>query len=256
MEKFNKNRFTASVKNIKEQVVNVNFNSQSKFLICQAAKDNNFSAQEVYAYLDSLLRKHYPDYTERFDNRNWKQVYKRYIKAESDLAPKLQEILTRPEANERKNNDYLREQFFSSIRELGEDPNTMQIDMSIDLFGWMTTLDLILGMVADESIGKTSVETPTVPAAFTPAATTPSAPLSPVTDDKCTKTRTRVRYASITQYTLDREFVHSWKNIAEICRTHPEYNHSSISKCLSGKYKTAENFIWEGVLEEEMQTAA
>ena len=230
MVKFNSNKFTSTVKNYKETVVNVNSNSRSKHLICQAAKDNNFSASEVYAYLDTILREIYPDYADRFNSRNWEQVYTRYIKEESDLAPKLQDVLTRPEAKERKNNTYLRDMFFTTISTMGIDPNTMRIDMSIDLFGWKTTLDLILSMAESE--------------------TTTSAPVM------TTKTRTKRDHRRIEQYSLDGKYIRDWDSIAAICKANPDFKHSSISKCLSGHYKTAEKFIWKRANEDEMKVAA
>ena len=175
MVRFNSNNFTSSVKNLKEQVVNVNSNSQSKHLICQAAKDNNYAASDVYAYLDTILRENYPDYADRFNSRNWEQIYTHYFKEESDLAPKLQDVLTRPEAKERKNNTYLRDMFFTTISTMGIDPDTMRIDMCIDLFGWRATLDLI------ESIAETKS------AKMTPK----SIELTPVLEETVVKSRTK-----------------------------------------------------------------
>ena len=233
MMKFNERKFTHAVKNLKEQVVNVNTNSQSKHLICQAAKDNNFSASEVYTYLDITLREHYPDYTDRFNSRNWELVYAHYIKEESDLAPRLQDVLTRPEAKERKNNTYLRDMFFTTISTMGIDPDTMRIDMCIDLFGWKTTLDLILSMAGSE--------------------TTTSAP---VIEIMTTKSRTKRDHRRIEQYSLDGMYIRDWDSIAAICKANPDFKHSSISKCLSGTYKTAEKFIWKRANEDEMKAAA
>ena len=231
MKKFNSNKFTSSVKNIKESVVNVKSNSQSKYLICQAAKDNDFSASEVYAYLDTILQKTYPHYADSLDNRNWGQIYTHYIKEKSDLAPKLQYILTGLEG-QRKNNTYLRDMFFSTISTMGIDPDTMRIDMCIDLFGWKTTLDLILSMAGSE--------------------TTTSAP---VIEMKTSKTRTKRDKRRIEQYSLDGKYIRDWDSIAAICKANPGFKHSSISKCLSGHYKTAEKFIWKRK-EDEMKIAA
>ena len=233
MVKFNSNKFTSTVKNLKESVVNVNSNSQSKYLICQAAKDNDFSASEVYAYLDSILRENYPDYADRFNSRNWEQVYTHYLKEESDLAPKLQDVLTRPEAKERKNNTYLRDMFFTTISTMGIDPDTMRIDMCIDLFGWKTTLDLILSMTGSTS----TVSTPMI-------------------EMKPTKFRTKRDHRRIEQYSLDGMYIRDWDSIAAICKANPDFKHSSISKCLSGHYKTAEKFIWKRANEDEMKAAA
>ena len=233
MVKFNSKKFTSTVKNLKEQVVNVNSNSRSKHLICQAAKDYNYEASDVYAYLDTILRENYPDYADRFNSRNWEQVYTRYIKEESDLAPRLQDVLTRPEAKERKNNTYLRDMFFTTISTMGIDPDTMRIDMCIDLFGWKTTLDLILSMAGSE--------------------TTTSAP---VIEIMTTKTRTKRDKRRIEQYSLDGMHIRDWDSIAAICKANPDFKHSSISKCLSGHYKTAEKFIWKRANEDEMKVAA
>ena len=233
MQKFNEIRFTSSVKNLKEQVVNVNSNSQSKYLICQAAKDNNFSASDVYAYLDTILRENYPDYADSFNNRNWGQIYTHYIKEESDLAPILQDVLTGPEAKERKNNPYLRDMFFTTISTMGIDPDTMRIDMCIDLFGWKTTLDLILSMTGSTSTVST-----------------------PVIEIMTTKTRTKRNKRRIEQYSLDGMYIRDWDSIAEICKANPDFKHSSISKCLSGHYKTAEKFIWKRADEDEMKAVA
>ena len=240
MVKFNSNKFTSSVKNYKETMVNVNSNSRSKHLICQAAKDNNFSASDVYAYLDTILQKNYPDYADRFNSRNWEQVYTRYIKEESDLAPRLQEVLTRPEAKERKNNTYLRDMFFTTISTMGIDPDTMRIDMCIDLFGWRATLDLI------ESIAETKS------AKMKPKSTE----LTPVLEETVVKSRTKYDKRRIEQYSLDGKFIRDWDSIAAICKANPDFKHSSISKCLSGHYKTAEKFIWKRANEDEMKAAA
>ena len=233
MKKFNEIRFTSSVKNYKETMVNVNSNSQFKYLICQAAKDNNFSASEVYAYLDSTLREHYPHYADSFNSRNWGQIYTHYIKEESDLTPRLQDVLTRPEAKERKNNTYLRDMFFTTISTMGIDPDTMRIDMCIDLFGWKTTLDLILSMTGSTS----TVSTPMI-------------------EMKPTKSRTKRDHRRIEQYSLDGMYIRDWDSIAAICKANPDFKHSSISKCLSGHYKTAEKFIWKRANEDEMKAAA
>ena len=233
MMKFNERKFTHAVKNLKEQVVNVNSNSQSKHLICQAAKDNDFSASEVYAYLDSTLREHYSDYADSLENRNWEQVYTRYIKEESDLAPRLQDVLTRPEAKERKNNTYLRDMFFTTISTMGIGPDTMRIDMCIDLFGWKTTLDLILSMADSTSTVST-----------------------PVIEIMTSKTRTKRDKRRIEQYSLDGTFIRHWDSIAAICKANPTFKHSSISKCLSGHYKTAEKFIWKRADGDEMKAVA
>ena len=240
MQKFNEIRFTSSVKNLKESVVNVNSNSQSKYLICQAAKDNNFSASDVYAYLDTILRENYPAYADSFNNRKWGQIYTHYIKEGTDLAPRLQDVLTRPEAKERKNNPYLQEMFFTTISTMGIDPDTMRIDMCIDLFGWRTTLDLI------ESIAETKS------AKMTPK----SIELTPVLEETVVKSRTKYDKRRIEQYSLDGKFIKEWDSIAAICKANPDFKHSSISKCLSGTYKTAEKFIWKRANEDEMKAAA
>ena len=130
--------------------------------------------------------------------------------------------------------------FFTTISTMGIDPDTMRIDMCIDLFGWRTTLDLI------ESIAETES------AKMTPK----SIELTPVLGEKVVKSRTKYDKRRIEQYSLDGKFIRGWDSIAAICKANPDFKHSSISKCLSGHYKTAEKFIWKRANEDEMKAAA
>ena len=123
--------------------------------------------------------------------------------------------------------------FFTTISTMGIDPDTMRIDMSIDLFGWKTTLDLILSMAGSTS----TVSTPMI-------------------EIKPTKSRTKRDHRRIEQCSLDGMYIRDWDSIAAICKANPDFKHSSISKCLSGAYKTAEKFIWKRADEDEMKVAA
>ena len=67
-------------------------------------------------------------------------------------------------------------------------------------------------------------------------------------DKKVKKTRTRVKYIEIQQYSLDGALIGRFKNITEASKS-GNYNHASISKCVAGKYKTAEGFRWVGLTE-------
>lgn len=49
----------------------------------------------------------------------------------------------------------------------------------------------------------------------------------------------------ILQYSLDGALIKKWKGISNVCRTLDFKSPSSISNCLSGRYKTAYGYIWK-----------
>ena len=79
---------------------------------------------------------------------------------------------------------------------------------------------------------------------------------TPVIEIMATKTRTKHDKRRIEQYSLDGKFIRDWDSITAICKANPDFKHSSIIKCLSGHYKTAEKFIWKRANEDEMKAAA
>lgn len=235
MQIFNSKQFNETVKNIKEEVVNVIRHSQAKYLICQAGKDNDYAVEDIYFYLRDILQKNYPNYMDSFNSREWVPIYTHYIKENDELADGLQTVLDG--MGKRKDNDLLRDKFFSTISGLGINPEVMKIDMSIDYFGWVETLDLILDLAQSDDF------TETVLAETTSVTTVEEIPTM-------TK-RSRRTATEILQCSLDGEFIRSWKSISEICAAHPDFCRSSISKCLSGTYKTAEKYIWKRAVDEK-----
>lgn len=55
------------------------------------------------------------------------------------------------------------------------------------------------------------------------------------------------KFSRVDQYTSDGKFVKSWNTISEVKRE-CGYDPSSISKCISGKYRTVGGYMWKGVL--------
>ena len=261
MSKFNSTKFVGSVRDLSELAPYVLNNTTSKNLIIQAAKDNGYSAKSTYHYLRSLLEEHHPDYMSKYLSYDWMKIYGHYINAGGELSNQLQQVLDMMEG--KKNNGDLKDWFFSIINDLGVNPEVMEIDMSIDFFGWHRTLQLIIDIADMSSLEtvSTSVETVSRP---THVGEPEAADLTTseingcghVLAEKEKKTRTRTKYKEIQQCSLAGEVIRTWKSISEICRVHPEYCHSSISKCVGGSYKTAHNHVWKGIKEDDLTMAA
>lgn len=95
---------------------------------------------------------------------DWMKIYDHYIKAGGELSNQLQLVLDMMEG--KKNNGDLKDWFFSIINNLGVNhPEVMEIDMSIDFFGWHRTLQLIIDIADMYSLEtvSTSVETVSCP---------------------------------------------------------------------------------------------
>ena len=138
---FNPTEFNSYVKFVKDNVKHVISNTKAKYVICQAGKDNNYNVDEVYGYLHETMMETYPDYMLKLNNRDWRKIYEGYMDDE-DLAPRLQEILDYTGGKE--NNDFYRDSFFEVIKNVGVNPETMKIDMCLDLFGWIWVLETIV----------------------------------------------------------------------------------------------------------------
>lgn len=241
MRKFSTKGFIGSVSNLKGQTPYVTSNSQSKYLIIRAAKDKGYTPEDVYTCLSSLIEEHHPDYMSKYNTCQWVKVYGHYIRKGGELSKRLREVLDMFGDNKlsKKNNDELREWFFDTIRDMGINPKIMEIDMSIDMFGWFNVLQLILTL-SKKSSSSTSVKK-----------------IEPVSVGHVIgKSRTRIRYREIQQLSMDGKLIRTWKNISEICKANPNYKHSSISKCVGGSYKSAHNHIWKGVREDRLRMAA
>ena len=138
---FNPVEFNSYVKFVKDNVKHVISNSKAKYVICQAGKDNNYNVDDVYGYLHETMMETYPEYMLKLNNRDWRKIYENYMDDE-DLAPKLSEILDFKGG--KKDNGFYRDSFFEVMKEMGVNPETMKIDMCIDLFGWIWIFETIV----------------------------------------------------------------------------------------------------------------
>ena len=145
------------------------------------------------------------------------------------------------------------------LKELGIDTHLLKIDMSIDLFGWMATLDLVISMADGITEKKTLDETVSSDLEGTKSTSTITevTKTDKVVEDKEKKTRKRTKWTGILQYSLDGKLVRQWKSITEAAKT-LNLNHASISKCVNGTYKKAVGYRWEGIKEpmEDMTSTA
>ncbi len=237
-QKFNEKVFIDTVKNIKDSVKNVLTNSMSKNLVLQSLMDNDYSTEDVYLYLRDILEKEHPDYRENYEKQNWSNVYNHFIKEEqgNKISSRLQEKLDEFKGH-RPNEEELRREFFSVFDELGISSEVLEIDMSIDRFGWKTLFDTLLskgdGVKVDTPIIKGETE-----------------------ESEGKRGRKKYKYVRILQLSLEGTLVKEWGNkISDIIREHPELNHSSISKCLSGNYKTTGGYKWKGITSDENSAA-
>ena len=139
---FNPVEFNSYVKFMNETVKHTISNSQSKFFIRQAMKDNNYYVDEVYSYLDEITREIHPDYMGWLNSYDWRKIYENFLNYENDFSALLKEGL---ELLDGKNdNDFLREWFIETVEKLGYNPKTMMIDMALDFWGWIKVWKMVV----------------------------------------------------------------------------------------------------------------
>lgn len=248
MKKFIESEFITLVNNMFKSIEHTTSNAQVKHQIAQVCKDNNFDDKDVITYIYNLWAETYPDFASRYQNLKWEKVFEHYIKEAGNnydwaFAKQLSDVVGSVSSKGAKRNSELHHLFFNFMKEQGLDEDIMRMDMTLDLWGWMRTIDLLQSK-ADE-LSKDDVS-------ITP---TKERPVAKVVESKLKKTRKRHQYIEIKQYTTDKTFVKSWKSIGEAARE-LNLNHASISKCLSGTYKTTGGYIWEGIEADTLETAA
>lgn len=256
MKEFNSTEFCSKVKNLKETMVKVTYDSQVKNIFYQVIRDNDYNPTDVLNFLAEIWEKTYPNYVDKFNDQKWSAVFNRFISAAEEeydweLAKKLKDTMASGSGKGKEREALLHDKFFGLMKELGIDTHLLKIDMSIDLFGWMATLDLVISKtdgVFVERISDKTVPSDVEGTKVTTIMTVSSA--EKVMEDKTKKTRKRTKWSGILQYTLDGKLLREWKSITEASKT-LNFNHASISKCVNGSYKTAEGFRWVGVKEPE-----
>lgn len=233
--------------------------------------DKGYNCANVILYIYDAWERTYPHFKRPFMSRSWKGIIEHYIKeAENEydwkLAKRLSEILDNAAGSKKEKEEHYRLQFFNIMSEEGLDTTIMEMDMCIDHWGWIKTLDLIISLAEKDSVKTeeriSSPETVNGESAETIPVCTPcteckelkheSEPLDTPTAnprEKAKKTRKRIRYIEIQKLSLDGVFIESFRSIAEAAKS-GNYNHASISKCISGTYKTAEGFRWVGIADQ------
>lgn len=264
MKEFNSTEFCSKVKNLKETMVNITYDSQVKNIFYQVIRDKDYNPTDVLDYLAEIWNKTYPNYVDKFNNQKWSAVFNRFISAAEEeydwvLAKNLKDTMSSVSGKGRNLEAQLRAKFFNLMEEMGIDTHLLKIDMSIDLFGWMATLDLVISKTDGATLKETLDETVSSDLEETKAAPIITEPLKAdkVIEEKVKKTRKRTKWYGILQYSLDGELIHRWKSITEAAKT-LNLNHASISKCVNGSYKKAEGYRWEGIKEpmEDMKLTA
>lgn len=257
MIEFNPTEFCSQVKSLKETMVKVTYDSQVKNIFYQVIRDNDYNPTDVLDYLAEIWNKTYPNYVDKFNNQKWSAVFNRFISAAEEeydwvLAKNLKDTMSSVSGKGRDLEEQLRIKFFNLMEEMGVDTHLLKIDMSIDLLGWMTTLDLVISKTDGAFVEGTSDKTLLSDVEETKVTTTITTVSSAekVMEDKTKKTRKRTKWSGILQYSLDGELLYRWKSITEAAKT-LNLNHASISKCVNGHYKKAVGYRWVGVKEPE-----
>lgn len=251
MKEFNSTEFCFQVKNLKETMVKVTYDSQVKNIFYQVIRDNDYNPADVLNYLAEIWTKTYHGYADRFNDQKWSSVFNRYISVAEEeydweLAKNLKDAMTSVSGQGKEYEELLRDKFFNLMEEQGVDAHLLKIDMSIDLFGWMAALDLVISKTDGVFVERISDRTVSSEVDETKATTiTTVSSAEKVMEDKTKKTRKRTRWSGILQYTLDGKLLREWKSITEASKT-LNLNHASISKCVNGHYKKAEGYRWEG----------
>lgn len=274
MKEFETAEFINIVKNYKKTVKYNTSDAQVKYMFAQLVKDNGFKCADVLCFMYEVWEKTYPAFVRNFNGRKWDTIFNHYLKEAEmaydwELAKKYKSTLESVSSKGKEREEELKTKFFSLINEVGLDPALMEMDMSIDLWGWMRTLDLVLSLAAkeDKSVEEASAihegeDNDTIDTSATgvghveeiyPEGVMKSSETAE--DKKIKKTRARVKYVEIQQYSLDGALIGRFKNIAEASKS-GNFNHASISKCVSGKYKMAEGYKWVGVKEQSSANAA
>lgn len=284
MKEFEEREFVKIVKSYRKEIKHTTSDSQVKYEIAHICMDKGYDCADIILFIYDAWERTYPHFERPFMSRSWKGIIEHYIKeAENEydweLAKKLSGILDNATGSKNEKEGYYRSRFFNIMSEEGIDTTLMEMDMCIDYWGWIKTLDLIISLADKESVNHggmkteeriscpkivkgTSTEIPPVETIgiereelkhVSVPIETPIAIMA----EKEKKTRRRMKYIEIHKLTLDGVFIESFRSIAEAAKS-GNYNHASISKCVSGIYKTAEGFRWVGITDKtnEIKDAA
>lgn len=263
MKEFNSTEFCSKVKSLKETMVNITYDSQVKNIFYQVIRDNDYNPTDVLNYLAEIWDKTYPNYVDKLNDQKWSAVFNRFISAAEEeydwkLAKNLKDAMASVSGKGKERETLLHDKFFGLMDEMGINTHLLKIDMSIDLFGWMATLDLVISKKDSVFVEETSDKTISSDVEGTKVTTiTTGSSAEKVMEEKTKKTRKRTKWYGILQYSLDGELIHRWKSITEAAKT-LNLNHASISKCVNGSYRKAEGYRWEGIKEpmEDMTVTA
>lgn len=243
MTEFKEHDFLTLVKNMFKSIEHTTSNAQVKYQIAQVCKDNDFDYKDVIKYIYNLWSKSYSNFTSCFENLNWENVFKSYIKeAENNydwsFAKRLSDIVESVSSKGKQRNLDLLNHFFNFINEQCFDEELTRMDMTIDLWGWMKTIDLLISKAEGFSKEEVSIS--------------PKEKVCPVAksvEAKMKKTRTKHRYVEIHQLSLDGSIINKFKTIGEASKA-TNIKYPSISKCISGIYKKAGGYEWKGLVKE------
>lgn len=282
MKIFNPIEFNNIVKNYCTSL-NITSDAQAMFDIAHLSKANGYDCADVIPYIYNLWLKVYPAFVSRYNSKDWVKIYEHYIKeaeekCDWEYAHQLKEILINEKdlnlRGEAKQNE-LRTQFFNLVSKNGLDPKLMEMDMTIDCWGWIKTISLIAHLAKKGDAGcidvpaiaeckevivpATSLEEVNMSVTITPESDEDKGTIEPpsvpeVVATKIKQTRKRDKYLEIQQFSKEGELINTFKNIAEASKS-GNFNHASISKCVSGKYKMAEGYKWVGVKEQNSDMA-
>ena len=247
------------MKNLKDTMVNITYDSQVKNIFYQVIRDNDYNPADVLDYLAEIWDKTYTNYADKFNSQKWSAVFNRFISAAEEeydweLAKALKDTMLSVSGKGKTLEEQLRSKFFNLMDELGVDTRLLKIDMSIDLFGWMATLDLVISTVEGVPVKKMVDETVSskVGEIHVPAAVEPTPTTTKVMEGKVRKTRKRTKWTEIQQYSLKGELIRSWKSITAAAKE-LNLNHTGISKCVNGQSKSSFGYKWVGVKEPEKE---
>lgn len=249
MKKFKEKEFLTLVNKMFKSIEHTTGNAQVKYQLAQVCIDNDFDYKDVIKYIYNLWSKSYSNFTSRFENLNWENVFKSYIKEAENmydwsLAKQLSDIVESVSSKGTQRNSDLRNHFFNFINEQGFDEDILRMDMTLDLWGWMKTIDSLLSKAEDVSKEEVSVS--------------PKEEVSPgaqAIEAKMKKTRKKHNYIEIHQMSLDGSIINKFKTIGEAAKA-TNIKYPSISKCISGTYKKAGEYIWKGIVSDALETAA
>lgn len=144
---FNAEEFNSQVKDLKDDVRYIISNAEAKNVIFQVIRDNNYDLDEVLNYLHETTKVAYPDYMSNLRHCNWKTLIENFTELDETVADDLNRILNLYKG--KNADDFYRDGFYEVMRNHGINTNTLTIDMSLDYFGWLLTLNLILAKVGD-----------------------------------------------------------------------------------------------------------